>query len=177
MARIGPHGAWHEALVAGAVASLVSTVALLAAGRREAGHAFAPLNAISHWAWGPEALGRDPPDLRHTALAYATHHASSIFWAGLHASLRRHSGKPRGGTGLLASSAAMAAFACLADYRFTPRRLRPGFEHRLSRRAIAGVYAAFAVGLALGVVAAEARPATARQKLREVLPVRAAQGR
>jgi len=33
----------------------------------------------------------------------------------------------------------------------TPKRLTPGFEHELSRTAMAGVYAAMAVGLAAGV--------------------------
>ncbi|MDB5896160.1 MAG: hypothetical protein JWQ88_3691, partial [Rhodoferax sp.] len=157
---------------AGSVASLVSTAALLVAGRRECGAPFAPLNAISHWVWGDEALGRNRPDLRHSGVAWLTHQASSVFWAGLHARLRRQMGGVASGAGLLGSSVAMSAFACLADYRFTPPRLRPGFEHRLSRTAIAGVYAAFALGLALGVRTAEGRRQARRQKLREVLPGR-----
>jgi hypothetical protein len=43
---------WKQALregaIAGSFASLVSTAALLLAGRRENGHPAAPVNAISH---------------------------------------------------------------------------------------------------------------------------------
>ena len=38
------------------------------------------------------------------------------------------------------------------DFRFTPDRLTPGYEHRLSRKALAATYAVFAVGLALGAL-------------------------
>jgi hypothetical protein len=44
--------------------------------------------------------------------------------------------------------------ACFVDYQLTPQRLTPGFEHRLSSRAMLAVYACFAVGLAIGSVAA-----------------------
>ena len=167
----------YEGLVAGSVASLVSTAALLAAGRRETGSAFTPLNAISHWRWGEEAIGRQRPDLRHTAVGLATHQLSSVFWAALHSAAARRFGLRRAGLPLMASSMAMSGLACLADYRFTPPRLRPGFEQRLSRRAIAGVYGAFALGLAMGVVVARPgrlagaeAPVGRRQKLLKNLP-------
>jgi hypothetical protein len=53
--------------------------------------------------------------------------------------------------------------ACFVDYRMTPERLTPGFEHRLSSRALLGVYACFAVGLALGSMAV---PAAQEQRRR-----------
>ena len=52
--------AWTQALREGAVAgtagSLLSTLALLALGRRQAGSAVAPLNAVSHWLWADRAF-------------------------------------------------------------------------------------------------------------------------
>lgn len=54
----------------------------------------------------------------------------------------------------LAGGAAASALACFVDYRLTPQRLTPGFEHRLSSRAMFAVYACFALGLAIGSMAA-----------------------
>ena len=49
----------------------------------------------------------------------------------------------------VAGAAATSAIAAFVDFRLTPARFTPGFEHRLSRKAIAVVYSAFAVGLAM----------------------------
>ncbi|HSV79850.1 MAG TPA: hypothetical protein VLK85_11705 [Ramlibacter sp.] len=40
-----------------------------------------------------------------------------------------------------------SAVACFVDYRLTPKRLTPGFEHRLGKPELANVYACFALGL------------------------------
>lgn len=86
-------------LVAGTLASFASTAALMLCGRREAGSLVAPTNATSHWLWGDRAFDVRGPTLKHTALGYATHHASAIFWAliygWLHASRHPRSRLPR----------------------------------------------------------------------------------
>lgn len=144
----------RHALVSGALASLLSAAALVALGRREAGAGAAPVNAVSHWYWGDEALRRNRTDVMHTAVGYATHHGASTFWAALQAwaTLRwpqlRRSPRAR-----VATSAATSAIACFVDFQLTPHRLTPGYEHRLSKPALGVVYAAFAVGLALGTAA------------------------
>lgn len=137
-------------LVAGSLASVLSTCVLAWAGRRENASASAPLNAVSHWYWGDEALRRDGPDARHTATGYATHHAASVFWGGLLALACRRRPALRHGSGALLGSAATGALACFVDFQLTPRRFTPGFEHRLPRPALAGAYTAFALGLWLG---------------------------
>lgn len=141
--------AWH-ALVAGSLASLLSGAVLAWAGRHQNASAAAPINAVSHWYWGDAALRRSHADLAHTATGYATHHASAVFWAGLLAWACRRQPGLRRGKGALLGGAATSALACFVDLQLTPRRLTPGFEHRLSRPALAGVYTAFAAGLALG---------------------------
>ncbi|GHC91977.1 hypothetical protein GCM10007320_41420 [Pseudorhodoferax aquiterrae] len=146
-----------HALVAGSLASLLSCAVLAWAGRRENASAAAPLNAVSHWYWDDEALQHDGVDAAHTATGYATHHATSVFWAGLFALACRRQPALRRGKGALMGSAATSALACFVDFQLTPRRFTPGFEHRLSRPALAGVYAAFALGLALGTAAVERR--------------------
>ena len=43
---------------------------------------FAPTNATRHWLWGDkESFSSLEPSLRHTAVGYATHHASALMWA------------------------------------------------------------------------------------------------
>ena len=146
--------ALREGAFAGTLASLLSTVALLVAGRRENGDAAAPVNAISHWFWGRCALRQDGPSLRHTLAGYLIHHGASVFWGTLHA--RAWGCRPRAKQPgpALAGAATAAAVAYFVDYRLTPQRLTPGFEHRLSSGALFAVYACFALGLAIGSVAA-----------------------
>jgi hypothetical protein len=146
--------ALREGAIAGSVASVLSTVALVLAGRQETGHGAAPVNAISHWFWDHHALTQDRPSLRHTLAGFLVHHGASVFWGTLHArawGCRRQAKQPGPA---LAGAATAAALACFVDYQLTPQRLTPGFEHRLSSRAMLAVYACFAVGLAIGSVAA-----------------------
>ncbi len=146
---------FHGALVAGSCASLLSTLALVKAGARRA-RALAPVNAISHWYWGHEALHRTRADLRHTVLGYLTHHAASVFWSALLMRWLRQPGAPNSAAGIVAASAGTSALACLVDFRFTPPRFTPGFEHEIDKPSIAGVYLAFAAGMALGALASRA---------------------
>ena len=133
-------------LASGALASLASTAALMLCGRRETGSYAAATNAISHWVWGDRALRRDGLTLRHTLLGYVIHHLSATFWAVFYERfLHRRDRTP---VEVLRDAAITSAVACTVDFKLTPHRLTPGYEHRLSRRSLAVVYAAFAVGLA-----------------------------
>ena len=140
----------REALISGSAASAASALALLLAGKLEPQRPAAPLNAISHWIYGDSALHKDKPTLRHTLTGYLIHHAASIFWAVLHAQVWNRRQKAIEPLPAIATAAATAGVACFVDFQLTPHRLTPGFEHRLSRPALAGVYASFALGLALG---------------------------
>jgi len=142
----------QRGLVSGTASSLLSTVALALMGKAEAGSAYGPTNAISHWIFGDKAARRDDPSLQHTATGYLIHHASATFWSVLFERFcgelmdRRDTGKT------LAAATATSAVACFVDYQLTPRRLHPGYEKRLSRPALAVVYGAFGVGLAAGAM-------------------------
>ena len=144
--------ALQRGLVSGGTASVLSTAALALFGEREANSHFAPTNAISHWIWGEKATRRNAPSLRYTLPGYAIHHASATFWAVLFeracGSLldRRDAGKT------VAVATAASAVACFVDYQLTPARLKPGYEKRLSRPALAVVYGAFGLGLAAGAM-------------------------
>lgn len=141
--------ALREGAVSGSIASLLSGAYLVWAGRQH-GTPAAPVNAVSHWFFGDRALEQDEPTARFTATGYLVHHGASIFWGVLHAKAwgaRREAKRP---VPALAGALAASAVACLVDYQLTPKRLTPGFEHRLGTREMTAVYGWFAVGLALG---------------------------
>jgi hypothetical protein len=144
--------ALRTGLIAGAMASIASTLALALSGRRETGSAAAPTNAISHWLWRGEAFVVDRPTLRHTVVGYAIHHLASTFWAVLYAWLHGNGREAQTAPKAMAGAVVAAAIACAVDYTVTPKRLTPGFEHRLSTGAMA-----FAIGLAAGCLLANRR--------------------
>ncbi|MFO1396551.1 MAG: hypothetical protein U1F48_05765 [Burkholderiales bacterium] len=138
--------ALREAARSGTVASIVSTLVLVACGRREHDDAAQPMNGPSQWVWGRSAPYAAGFSARHTVVGYAIHHAMSILWAVLFERYR-----PRREAAMAATATAAAATAAVAaavDFRIVPKRLSPGFEARLSRPALLAVYAGFAVGLA-----------------------------
>jgi hypothetical protein len=149
--------AWRRAIAegneAGAVASLLSTAVLALASKKETGSAYACLNATSHWIWGDRAARHQEPSLSHTASGYVIHHAASCFWGVLFERLVGDQVDRMSPGGKLGAGMAAAAVACVVDYRVVPHRLSPGFELRLSKRAITAGYVAFGLGLALTAMA------------------------
>lgn len=132
------------ALLSGTLASIASTAMLVIMGHRELGDAAAPLNGPSQWVWGRDAKYCNGFSVRHTLVGYAIHHLASVGWAALFERCR--------GKGCAGPAVAVSAVAGMVDFRLTPRRLRPGFEKRISRRAVVLVYCTFALGLAASAV-------------------------
>jgi hypothetical protein len=154
----------RDGLVSGSIASLASTAALTACSEKENGEPYAPTNATSHWIWGEHAVHRNDPSARYTLPGYAIHHASSTLWAVIFehwVGPQCDEGRARAAT---AGGLTVASLACLVDYKFTPKRLRPGFERRLSVPSLFLVYGIF--GLALGVrgLLQARRPPTGKTK-------------
>lgn len=145
--------ALREGAVTGSLASLLSTAVLAAAGARQNGSAVAPINAVSHWLWGDESLRVDRPTLRHTLAGYLTQHAASIFWATLYSRIWGHRDTAKQLPQAVAGGVATSAIAYIVDYQLIPKRLTPGYEHRVSTGAMVAIYAALAAGFALGAVA------------------------
>ena len=135
-------------LVGGIVAGSTSAVVLALGGRRDAGHAPAPLNAIAHWLWPGKALRQDDASLRYTGTGSIIHFASSLLWAALYEGLRACRSEP-GPSNAVTDAVAVTGVAALVDLKLVPPRLTPGFEHRLSGPVLFSVYAAFGAGLAL----------------------------
>lgn len=131
------------------MASALSSVVVAAFSRARTGKAASGVNATSHWIWGDPAMRRHRADVRHTALGYAIHHASSLWWAGWF-EVKAASCTPRGVTAL---GAATAATAYVVDYHVVPKRLTPGFERHLSAAGMVSSYVAFGAGLTLAHLA------------------------
>ena len=144
-----------SALVTGTAASVVSTAALALLALREGKSAFQPTNATSHWLHGDRAASHREPDIAHTLVGYATHHASALFWAvPFEAWLAAR--PPCTTAGLLRDACVMSAIAAAIDYGATPKRLTPGWELVLSKRSMAATFGAMALGLAAGALVARA---------------------
>jgi hypothetical protein len=144
--------ALQRGLVGGATSSLLSTAALAALGKREAGSIYAPTNAVSHWIYGDEAARHHGPSMRYTLPGYLIHHGSAMFWSVIFERLCGDLLDRKNPTLTLGVGTAAAAVACFTDYQLTPRRLHPGYEKHLSRPSLAVVYGAFGIGLAFGAM-------------------------
>jgi hypothetical protein len=151
-----PRNGWVRAarggVVPGVAAAALSTATLAARGRVETGSAVAPANATSQWIWGDAAAGQDRPSLKYTALGLLVHQAAALLWSTLYERVVPDRHGHRGPARAVAAGVGVAALAALVDYTVTPRRLRPGYEKRVSLGSLVAVYGAFAVGLALSDV-------------------------
>lgn len=136
-----------DGLVSGTIASIASTIALSILGKAELGKTAAPINGPSQWIWGRHAPYQDRFSLRYTIVGYAIHHAASVFWALWYEKLRQRMGPPESAASALAPAVITATAAYAVDFHFTPKRLTPGFENRLSQRSLLMVYGTFALGL------------------------------
>lgn len=143
----------RAATVSGACAGVLSALALAWRGHRDAHDAAAPLNGPSQWLWGRHAPSVHGFSAKYTGLGIIVHHAAAFFWAVLYERLRARMGHA------VPAAVATAAVANVVDYKLTPARLQPGYERQLSRRSLAWVYAAVALGFAAsGLVRPRGRP-------------------
>jgi hypothetical protein len=145
-------GTLKRATISGSIASLAVTGALALLAQREGKRPLQPINATSHWLHGKRAGRVKRSDLAHTALGYVTNHAASVFWATLlEAWLGRRRRTP---LSLLRKASAVTALAAAVDYGLMPKRLTPGWELAVSKRAVATSFVVMAFGLAVGAMLA-----------------------
>ena len=144
--------AW-DSLRTGAISSAATTLAVAACGRLEDKKALAPLNAISHIAWGEKAARRTRWSWKYTFTGILLNCAAVAGWAALyHLVFDRLLARRKLPVALLGGSALSAA-AYVTDYKIVPARFTPGFEKRLSSRSMFCVYATLAAALAAGALA------------------------
>lgn len=142
--------ALRSAVYSGAVAGIVSTIALAVCSKYEEGSAAGAINGPSQWLWGEREAHMRRTTVRHTAVGYGIHHLTSVGWATLHEYSFGRPSKPRGLLRHCVEAAVTAATAYVVDYHLAPARLRPGFKKHLGPVGIFAAYAPFAAGLALG---------------------------
>ena len=144
---------WSEAAkdstFTGSVASAATAAVAAALGKAEAGSAWAPLNAVSHAIWGDRAARRSGFSGKYTLTGTALNQGGAMFWALVY---EKVFGRTRSLPGALLGGAAVAALAFVVDYYVVPKRLTPGYEKRLSPRALAGIYGALALGLGASTI-------------------------
>ena len=134
-----------------AVTTAGTTAALVALGHRHARTPWAPLDAVSHIAWGDRAYARDELDIKHTLVGAVLNAGAMVMWSAVHSWLFAR--RPTV-IGALASGAAVSALAYVVDYHVVPKRFTPGFEWKLPRRGMRDMYIALALSLAAaGLVA------------------------
>ena len=139
------------ALISGSIAGVATTVTLALLARAEGKGVLQPTNSTSHWLHGERAGAVQDADLAHTAVGYATHHGSAVFWAFPFEWWRSRS-PDRSPAGIARDACMMAAIAAAVDYGMVPKRLTPGWESVLSKRSIAATYVALAAGLTVGAL-------------------------
>jgi len=139
-----------DVLQTGAMASAATTMAVAAFGELEDGNAIAPLNSVSHIAWGDKAARRDDASWKYTATGLALNTAAVTSWAAIYEWMFGGVAQRKNVCGALLGGAAVAGIAYVVDYHVVPKRFTPGFEKRLSGRSLLGVYTALAAGLAIG---------------------------
>jgi hypothetical protein len=138
-----------DTLAAGAGATAATTLAILGLGQQRDATAWAPMNAVSHIAFGDEAALHTEPSLQYTGTGAALNTAAMFAWAAVYAGAMQL--MPRKTLPAAAvAGAAVAAAAYVTDYYVVPQRLTPGFEKRLSGRSLFCIYSTLAVGLAAG---------------------------
>ncbi len=148
MAHEGISRTFSDALMAGTVAALLSAGVAAWCGHRQRGHAAGPINAVSHIARGGSAESQARKDGPNTIVGWLLHHGASVFWAAGFETFFGRSAE-RSLRNALLGGATTAATAYVVDYHLVPDRFVPGFEARLSNRALFYVYAALGAGLTL----------------------------
>jgi hypothetical protein len=140
---------YKDALISGAVASVLSAAVLAACGQIENRRPAGPINGPSQWVHGRAAARVRRPSLRHTLTGFVIHHVTATGWALLHERIFGGRKAQQTFPARVARAALTATVANVVDFRLTPRRLQPGFDVQLTRKSLLAVYAAFAIGLAL----------------------------
>ena len=146
----------RDTLCTGAIATAATTLAASALGKLEDDNAIAPINSVSHIAWGDKAAAQEQASVKYTLTGGLLNSAAVISWAAVHTLLFGRRNRPSA-TEALVGGATVSALAYVTDYHVVPSRLTPGFEKRLSNRSLFAVYGCLAAALAMGALASGKR--------------------
>lgn len=147
--KFGPQ-AGRDSAAKGQVCTLATSAALAVCGQVENGKPFEPLNAVSHITFGDEALAQEDFSLKYTVTGLLLNNSANTTWAALHEMLFGTYQDEGNVPVSLAGGALVSALAYVTDFYVVPKRLTPGFEHKLSSRSLLLIYVVLALALALG---------------------------
>jgi hypothetical protein len=139
-----------DALATGKLASIATSLAIAACGKAEQNNPVAPLNAISHIAFGEEAARQNEPSLKYTATGILLNDAACTSWAALHEQFFGRAASNGNIPMALTGGSIISLVAYITDYYLVPKRITPGMEKRLSNRSLLFIYTILAMSLALG---------------------------
>ncbi len=142
-------------LVSGALSGLTTAATAALAGRRETASYAAPLNATSHMLWGDIAAMQDRPSLKYTLTGILLNYGAATFWAAIYEKLFAPRAEDRRSSLMrpVLGAAVVTAGAYVTDYYLVPERFTPGYEKRLSGKALAAIYGMLALGMAARTLA------------------------
>ena len=141
--------AFQSAVSSGGITAVATAASVSLTGARDTCSAVAPINATSHIAWGESAAHFEGIDAKRTGLGMLLNAGACVFWATFY---ERYFGRAadRGDVGVaLLGGGIVAAAAYVTDYHLVPKRMSPGWEHRLSGRSLAATYTVLALSLTL----------------------------
>lgn len=144
-----PLKAFKHSLKTGRAASASTLATVLVCGQVENGAAVAPLNAISHIAWGEEAFGQEAPSIKYTLTGLLLNDSAMVSWAMLHEMFFGRAKDDGNWRVSLLGGGVVSLAAYITDYHLVPERLKPGFEKHLKPRSLLAIYIVLALVLGL----------------------------
>jgi hypothetical protein len=142
------HSILPRALVSAALSSLTAVALASALGRLSGRSPAEPMNAVGSHVAGEQADGRTGFSLQSTLPGVLINLGGCLFWSNVVEWWVRE--QPLAGSrDMLQRGAIAASLAYLVDYHGLPRRLRPGYERKLSKPQLLLVYSSLALTLPL----------------------------
>lgn len=135
-------------------ATTATSAIVAACGSIEDGNPVAPINAVSHIAWGDEAANEEEASLKYTLSGATLNAAAVASWAAIFELAFGKRARQGNVSAAVVGGVATATLAYVTDYYIVPKRLTPGFEKRLSPPSLFAVYAALAATLPLASLVA-----------------------
>lgn len=114
-------------------------------------HLLAPVQAISHIAFGEQAYLTNRLNLTFASVGFLLNAFAMVGWSVVaELILRGLKVTPSSVLGTFAIGFCISALAYWVDFKVVPKRFTPGFEHVLSRRALYLVYWILAISIGMG---------------------------
>jgi hypothetical protein len=114
-------------------------------------HLLAPVQAISHIAFGERAYLTNRLNLTFAAVGFVLNVFTMVGWSVVaELTLQALKVTPSSPFGTFAIAFCISALAYWVDFKVVPKRFTPGFEHVLSRRALYLVYWILAISIGMG---------------------------